>query len=62
MNQTQYVDYVNKKTKSNDHLLSSCPILTPIKYNEIHDKIEHWKICKYYGIPKSKNWYKHQPE
>ena len=36
-----------QKTKSIDHLLSSCPILIPIEYKEKHD----WG-----------KWYKYQPE
>ena len=48
--QIQYVDCMNKKLKSIDHLESGCLILTPI---ERYDKIEHyihWKVCKYFGI------------
>ena len=51
------------KTKSTDHLVSRCPIVTLIEYKEKHNKIGHyihWTICKYYGIPKYEKF--NQPE
>ena len=53
------------KTESVDHLVSSCPILTPIEYKERHYKLgyyTHCKICKYYGIVDCEKCYQHQPE
>ena len=40
-------------------------MITLTEYKERHDEMEHyihWKICKYYRILISENWYKHQPE
>ena len=65
MDQTQYVDCANKKTKSIVHLASGFSIATPIEYKEMHNKIGiyiHWKICKYNGILDCEKWYRHQPE
>ena len=59
------MDIVRTKTESIDHLVSGCPILTPIEYKERQDKIEqdiHWIVGTYYGILDCEKWYKHQPE
>ena len=50
------------KIETTDHLIYSCLILTPRECKESHDKIEHWKTCKYCTISNGEKWYKHQPE
>ena len=63
--QTQYVDCVNKKNESIEHLMSNCCTLTAIEYEEMHDKRGHYiylKVSKYYGILDCEKWEKHQPK
>ena len=42
IDQAKYEDCAKKKTESIDHLVPSCPILTPIEYKEKHVKIGHY--------------------
>ena len=38
-----------------DHLISGCSTLAPNEYLNKHNRVEHWKICKYYGAQHAGN-------
>ena len=54
-----------KADESVDHLISACSVLAPKEYLIRHDRVGqyiHWKVCKFYQIPVSDNWYEHHPK
>jgi len=52
-----------EKDETVEHLVSACSKLAQIQYKQRHDKVAsiiHWRLCKKYGIPVQRDWYKHE--
>ena len=57
--------FCGKYQETVDHLVAGCPVLAKREYLVRHNKVAsymHWKICQHYGLPTSKEWYKHEPK
>ena len=57
--------FCDEKLETVDHLVSGCSVLAPKEYKSRHDRVGqylHWRICKYYLISTTANWYEHHPE
>jgi hypothetical protein len=51
------------KDETVEHLISACPKLAQTEYKARHDKVAsiiHWRLCKKYGVPVQREWYKHE--
>ena len=54
----------DKYTKTNDHLVSGCPMLATTEYLNRHDRLReyiHRCLCKNFGLPHESNWWEHKP-
>ena len=57
--------FCDEKLETVDHLVSGCSVLAPKEYKSRHDRVGQylqWRICKYYLISTTANWYEHHPE
>ena len=62
---TPCADYVGKKGKSVQHLVSGCEKLARKKCKRRHDivaKKVHWNLCNKNGLKHTEKWHEHVPE
>ena len=47
------------------HIVAGCSALAPMDYNDRHNQeasIIHWNICRHFGVPVERRWYRHHPD